>query len=58
LKRVRFTGPRRKGTLDPRRVWYPGEVIEVDDRVADELAMEPDFIIVKARSRRKLGEKK
>jgi len=56
LKRVRFTGVRRRGTLYPRRVWRPDEVVEVSDLAAAGLVSHPDFTIVDSKTRRKLRE--
>jgi len=53
MKRIRFNGARRKGTLTPRRLWTPGEVVTVDDGVADELVKDPEFVLVRSRKRRK-----
>ena len=53
LKRIRFNGARRKGTLTPRRLWAPGEVIKLDDDVADELVKDPEFQLVRSRKRKK-----
>jgi hypothetical protein len=55
-KRIRFKGARRKGTLTPRRLWAPGEVITVDDIVADELVKDPEFQLMRSRSRKKKAE--
>jgi len=52
MKRIRFKGARRKGTLTPRRLWAPGEVLKLDDDVADELAKDPEFQLVKPRKRK------
>jgi hypothetical protein len=46
LKKIKFNGTRRKGTLYPRRIWRPGEVYVVEDEVATELEEDPDFIIL------------
>jgi len=43
MRKVRFTGIRRVGTLRPRRMWSPGEVLEVEDDVAEELNRLPGF---------------
>ena len=53
MKRIRFKGARRKGTLIPRRLWTPGEVVTVDDGVADELVKDPEFQLVRSRKRKK-----
>lgn len=52
IKKIRFKGARRKGTLTPRRLWAPGEVLKLDDDVADELASDPEFVLVKPRKRK------
>ena len=49
MKRIRFKGARRKGTLTPRRLWAPGEIVTVDDGIADELTRDPEFELVKSR---------
>jgi len=56
-KRIRFKGARRKGTLTPRRLWVPGEVVSLEDSVADELVKDPEFQLVRSRKRspRKIG---
>jgi hypothetical protein len=51
MKRIRFKGARRKGTITPRRVWAPGEVVAVDDGVAEELTRDPEFVLVRPRKR-------
>ena len=43
MRKVRFTGIRRVGTMRPRRMWSPGEVFEVEDDVAEELNELPGF---------------
>ena len=51
--KVKYTGVRPKGTLRPRRMWSPGEVLELEDGLAEDLAGERDFeILRKPRSRR------
>jgi len=52
MKRIRFKGARRKGTLTPRRLWAPGEVLKLDDQIADELVKDPEFQLVKPRKRK------
>ena len=53
MKRIRFKGARRKGTLNPRRLWAPGEVLKLDDDIADELVKDPEFQLVKPKKRKK-----
>ena len=43
MRKVRFTGISPVGTLRPRRMWSPGEVLEVEDDVAEELNRQPGF---------------
>lgn len=49
MKRIRFKGARRKGTITPRRLWAPGEVVEVNDDEAETLLRDPDFHAVRGR---------
>jgi hypothetical protein len=49
VKKVKYRGNRRKGTLVPRRIWRPGEEILLEDEVARALVTDLDFIIVKRR---------
>ena len=52
--KVKYTGLRPQGTLRPRRMWRPGEILDVDDEVAEELIKGPEFTPVESsRSRRK-----
>jgi len=51
-KRIRFKGARRKGTLTPRRLWTPGEVVSLEDSVADELVKDPEFQLVRSRKKK------
>ena len=51
MRKVRFKGIRPRGTIVPRRMWRPGEILELDDTVARELTREPDFEIVRRRRR-------
>ena len=52
-KKIRFKGARRKGTLTPRRLWAPGEVVTVDDGVAEELTRDPEFELLKPKRRKR-----
>lgn len=52
MKRIRFKGARRKGTLTPRRLWTPGEVVSLEDDVADELVKDPEFQLVEPRKKK------
>lgn len=53
MKKVRYTGLRRRGTLQPRRMWIPGEILEVEEEVAEELIKSPDFTLVKSKKRKR-----
>jgi hypothetical protein len=52
MKKVKYTGVRRQGTLRPRRMWSPGEVLEVENEVAKDLVKAPGFEVVKKRRTR------
>lgn len=56
MKKVKYTGVRPQGTLKPRRMWSPGEVLEVENEVAEQLVEAPDFELVKKRRTRKKAE--
>lgn len=56
MKKVKYTGVRPQGTLRPRRMWSPGEVLEVENEVAKDLVEAPGFELVKTRHTRKKGE--
>jgi len=58
MKKVRYDGVRPRGTLRPRRMWSPGEVLEVEDEVALDLVEAPGFELVKTRRTRKKAEEK
>ena len=47
MKKVWFSGLNPKGTLRPRRMWTPGDILEVNDDVAEELVREPGFMLLK-----------
>ena len=54
MRKVKYTGLRPMGTLRPRRMWRPGEILEVDDDVAEKLCKGSDFTLIKkARSKRR-----
>jgi len=59
MRKVMFNGVSPKGTLRPRRLWSPGDVLNVADDVAVELLGEPGFMLLKeperARPRKKEG---
>ena len=56
MRKIKFNGVGRVGTLRPRRVWSPGEVMEVEDDVARELAGQPGFSMVRPRRSRSPGK--
>jgi len=43
---VKYVGISRRGTVEPPRIWGPGEVKEVSKEVADELTRDPLFILI------------
>ena len=49
MTRVKYTGVRPMGTMRPRRMWRPGEVLEVEDEVAKELLESRRFTTVRTR---------
>jgi len=57
MRKVRFTGIRRVGTLRPRRMWSPGEVLEVEDDVAEELSRQPGFKMLRRPPQKKKVQK-
>ena len=46
MKKIKFNGTRRKGTLNPRKVWSPGEELLVEDEIAEALQDDSEFVIV------------
>ena len=59
MKKVMFNGLNPRGTLRPRRMWRPGDALDVADDVAEELLGEPGFMLlkepVKAKPRKRKG---
>ena len=47
MKKVMFNGVSPMGTLRPRRMWSPGDTLDVADDVAKELLGEPGFVLLK-----------
>jgi hypothetical protein len=47
MKKIMFNGVSPKGTLRPRRMWSPGEALNVADDVAEELLGEAGFMLLK-----------
>ena len=50
-----FNGVSPRGTLRPRRMWRPGEELDVADDVAEELLGEPGFVLLKRPGKRRGG---
>jgi hypothetical protein len=46
--KVKYAGLRAQGTLRPRRMWRPGEILDVDDKIAEELIKGPEFTPVES----------
>ena len=53
MKKVKFSGLRPRGTLSPRRLWRPGDTVQLEDDVAEALLREPGFSVVTRRRRLK-----
>ncbi len=51
MKEVKFSGLRPKGTLNPRRLWRPGDTVQLEDDVAETLLREHGFSVVTRRRR-------
>ena len=47
MRKIMFNGVSPRGTLRPRKMWSPGEALEVADDVAEELLGEPGFVLLK-----------
>jgi hypothetical protein len=58
MKKVKYDGVRPRGTIQPRRIWWPGEVLEVEDDVADELVKTLGFTLVEQPKSRRKREKR
>ena len=56
--KIRFKGLRPIGTLHPRRLWRPGEIVEVDDDIGKELLKIPGFEKVKLKRVRRRSLKR
>ena len=52
MRKIKYHGIRKKGTANPRRIWTPGEILEVQDDVAEGLLQDPEFKLVKQKRRR------
>jgi hypothetical protein len=52
MKEVKFSGIRPKGTMNPRRLWTPGESLRLDEEVAEALLKEPGFTLVRRESKK------
>jgi len=59
MMKIKYHGIRKKGTANPRRIWTPGETLELQDDVAERLLQDPEFKPVKQkRSRTRKQTKK
>jgi len=47
MKKVMFNGVSPRGTLKPRRMWTPGDILDVADDVSEALLREPGFVLLK-----------
>ena len=47
MPEVKYVGNTRRGTMTPRKMWWPGETMKVDESTADELVKDPNFRLVK-----------
>lgn len=54
---VKFVGIRPKGTLNPRRMWRPGDREKVEPSVAEELLKKSGFVKIRSRKRKKTEKK-
>lgn len=43
---IRYVGTWRRGTVEPRRIWMPGEAKDVPPDVARRLLEDPNFVKV------------
>ena len=50
---VRYEGVHPKGTIKPRRMWYPGDRVKLPIDVAQEVLKESGFVEVKVKRRKK-----
>ena len=58
MKKIWFNGLNPKGTLRPRRMWNPGDILLVADDVAEELLKEPGFMLLKEKPKKPRKSKK
>jgi len=56
MPKVQYVGNTRRGTLTPRKMWWPGEILEVGPNVAEKLLSHPNFQEIKP-EKKKLKEK-
>jgi len=57
MVRVKYVGVGRRGTIEPRRIWAPGEIKELSPAVAKTLLQDPDFVEVKPKQKAEPVEK-
>ena len=51
--KVRYEGTRPIGTIKPRRMWYPRDIMRLPIDVAQRVLKEPGFVEVKIKRRKK-----
>ena len=51
MRVVKYVGEGRYGTIEPKRIWTPGETKEVSNETAKELLKDPYFIEVKPKQK-------
>ena len=52
MPKVQYVGNTRRGTLTPRKMWWPGETMDMAADVAEELVRDPNFRPVKPRKKK------
>ena len=58
MRKVQYTGLRPKGTITPRIMWRPGDVLELDEELAKEIARDPDFRLLRKPKPKEESEEK
>lgn len=53
MKKIKYIGNRRKGTLNPRRIWTPQETLQIPDDVAEPLLKDSEFQEITSRRTKK-----
>jgi len=52
MHKIKYVGNTRRGTITPRKMWWPGETMKVSPEVAEELLEDPDFVLVKSEKKK------